>query len=116
MKFYQELRKSVKLRYSDTIDHKEYEAKMQKLMDNYISAEEVIRITNPVDILNEKQFEEEIERLGSKRAKADAIRTRLTKSVNTKWDENPAYYKRFSERIKKRFKLIRNSEFLRRSI
>ncbi|MEH7114593.1 type I restriction endonuclease subunit R [Neobacillus niacini] len=100
LKFFQELRKSVKLRYSDTIDHKEYEAKMQKLMDNYISAEEVIRITNPVDILNEKAFEEELERLDTKRAKADAIRTRLTKSVNTKWDENPAYYKRFSERIK----------------
>ncbi|TAA70643.1 type I restriction endonuclease subunit R [Planococcus salinarum] len=99
LRFYQELRKNVKLRYSDAIDHKEYEAKMQKLMDHYISAEDVIRITNPVDILNEQAFEEEIERLGSKRAKADAIRTRLTKSVNTKWDENPAYYKRFSERI-----------------
>lgn len=99
LKFYQELRKSVKLRYSDTIDHKEYEAKMQKLMDNYISAEEVIRITNPVDILNEKAFEEELERLDSKRAKADAIRTRLTKSVSAKWDENPAFYKKFSERI-----------------
>jgi type I restriction enzyme R subunit len=99
LKFFQELRKSVKLRYSDTIDHKEYEVKMQKLMDNYISAEEIIRITNPVDILNEKAFEEELDRLDSKRAKADAIRTRLTKSVNTKWDENPAFYKRFSERI-----------------
>jgi len=99
LKFFQELRKSVKLRYSDSIDHKEYEAKMQKLMDNYIAAEEVIRITNPVDILNEKAFEEELERLDSKRAKADAIRTRLTKSVNKKWDENPSYYKRFSERI-----------------
>ncbi|MDA2631656.1 type I restriction endonuclease subunit R [Bacillus cereus] len=98
-KFFQELRKSVKLRYSDTIDHKEYEAKMQKLMDNYISAEEIIRITNPVDILNEKAFEEELERLDSKRAKADAIRTRLTKSVSAKWDENPAFYKKFSERI-----------------
>ncbi|MFM9329901.1 type I restriction endonuclease subunit R [Paenibacillus mesotrionivorans] len=100
LKFYQELRKAVKLRYSDTIDHKEYEAKMQNLMDHYISAEEVIRITNPVDILNEKAFEEELERLDSKRARADAIRTRLTKSINTKWDENPAYYKKFSERIK----------------
>lgn len=99
LKFFQELRKSVKLRYSDTIDHKEYEAKMQLLMDQYISAEQIIRITNPVDILNEKAFEEEIERLGSKRAKADAIRTRLTKSVSAKWDENPAYYKKFSERI-----------------
>lgn len=108
LKFFQELRKSVKLRYSDTIDHKEYEVKMQKLMDNYISAEEVIRITNPVDILNEKAFEEELDRLDSKRAKADAIRTRLTKSVNTKWDENPAFYKRFSERIQEAIKAYKD--------
>lgn len=99
LKFYQELRKSVMIRYSDTIDHQEYEAKMQRLMDNYISAEEVIRITNPINILDEKKFEEELNRLGSPRARADAIRTRLTKRINVQWDENPAYYKKFSERI-----------------
>ncbi len=32
-------------------------------MDNYISAEDVIRITNPVDILDKKGFEKELERL-----------------------------------------------------
>jgi len=69
-------------------------------MDNYISAEEVIRITKPVDILDKINFEKELERLGSKRAKADAIRTRMTKSISEKWDENPAFYKKFSERIK----------------
>jgi type I restriction enzyme, R subunit len=99
IKFFQELRKSVKLRYSDGIDHKEYEAQMQKLMDNYISAEEVIRITNPVDILDKSKFEQELDRLGSKRAKADAIRTRMSKSISQKWDENPAHYKKFSKRI-----------------
>lgn len=98
-RFYQELRKAVKLRYSDTIDHKEYEAKMQNLMDNYIAAEDVLRITNPVDILDEKGFERELERLGTPRGKADAIRTRLTRSIQGKWEENPAYYKKFSERI-----------------
>lgn len=98
-RFFQDLRKSVKIRYSDTIDHKEYEAKMQKLMDSYIAAEDVVRITNPVDILNAQAFEEEIARLGSKRAKADAIRTRLTKSIQTKWEENPSYYENFSERV-----------------
>lgn len=118
-KFFQDLRKSVKLRYSDTIDHKEYEAKMQKLMDNYIAAEEVIRITNPVDILNAKAFEEELERLESKRAKADAIRTRLTKSIHAKWDENPSYYKKFSERIQEAIqeykdKRISEAEYLNR--
>lgn len=99
LKFYQELRASVKLRYSDTIDHKEYEAKMRNLMDTYIAAEEVIQITAPVDILNEKEFEDELMRLGSPRAKADAIQTRMTKRISEKWDENPTYYKKFSERI-----------------
>ena len=118
-RFFQDLRKSVKMRYSDTIDHQEYEAKMQKLMDNYIAAEDVIRITNPIDILNTKAFEEEIERLGSKRAKADAIRTRLTKSIHTRWDENPSYYKKFSERIEEviqeyKDKRISEAEYLKR--
>lgn len=98
-KFYQELRASVKLRYSDTIDHKEYEPKMRNLMDTYIAAEDVIQITAPVDILDEEEFEEELMRLDSKRAKADAIRTRMTKRINAKWDENPAYYKTFAQRI-----------------
>ena len=119
LKFYQELRKNVKLRYSDTIDHREYEAKMQMLMDNYISAEEVIRITNPVDIMDEKGFEEELKRLQSPRAKADAIRTRLSKRIETKWDENPAYYKKFSERIEEALqaykdKRISEAEYLQR--
>jgi len=99
LKFYQELRAAVKLRYSDTFDNKEYEAKMRNLMDTYIAAEDVIQITAPVDILNEEEFEEEIERLGSPRAKADTIKTRMTKSINTKWDENPIFYKKFSQLI-----------------
>ncbi|MDU2111619.1 MAG: DUF3387 domain-containing protein, partial [Clostridiales bacterium] len=100
-KFYQKLRQSVKRRYSDSIDHKEYEARMQKLIDNYIAAEGMMYITNPVDILDEKAFEEEVKRVDNPRSKADTIRTRLGKSISEKWDENPAYYKKFSERIEK---------------
>jgi type I restriction enzyme R subunit len=119
LKFFQELRRAVKIRYSDAIDYKEYEAKMQNLMDNYISAEEVIRITNPVDILDEKKFEEELERLESSRARADAIRTRLSKRLDTVWDENPVYYKKFSERIEETLKeykdkRISEAEYLKR--
>jgi type I restriction enzyme R subunit len=119
LKFYQELRKAVKIRYSDAVDHKEYEAKMQKLMDNYISAEEVVRITNPVDILDEKKFEEELARLVSPRARADAIRTRLSKRLDAVWEENPVYYKKFSERIEETLQLykdkrISEAEYLKR--
>lgn len=119
LKFYQELRAAVKIRYSDIIDNKEYEAKMRNLMDTYIAAEDVIQITTPVDILNEDEFEEELMRLGSTRAKADAIRTRMTKRINAKWNENPAYYKKFSERIEEiinqyKEKRISNADYLER--
>ncbi|SJT05918.1 type I restriction endonuclease subunit R [Clostridioides difficile] len=100
-KFCQKLRQSVKRRYSDSIDNKEYEARMQKLIDNYIAAEGMMYITNPVDILDEKAFEEEVKNTKNPRSKADTIRTRLGKSISEKWDEDPTYYKKFSERIEK---------------
>src|SRR5699024_3692503 len=100
-KFYQKLRQSVKRRYSDSIDNKEYEARMQKLLDNYIEAEDMMYITNQVDILDEKAFEEEVKNAKNPRTKTDTIRTRLGKSISEKWDENPTYYKKFSERIEK---------------
>lgn len=119
LKFYQELRATVKLRYSDVIDHGEYEPKMRNLMDTYVAAEDVINITAPVDILNEEEFEEEILRLGSPRSKADAIRTRMTKSINEKWNENPIYYKKFSVRIEEiiaeyKAKRISDADYLKR--
>lgn len=99
LKYYQELRSTVRIRYSDALDHKEYEGKMRNLMDTYIAAEEVLIITEPTDILNKEKFNEELERLGSSRSKADAIRTRMTQRIQFKYDENPSYYRKFSERI-----------------
>ncbi len=99
LNFFVELRKSVKIRYSDNINYKEYEPQMRNLMDNYIVAEEVIKITKPVDIMDKKNFTEELERLGSKRAKADAIRTRITRSISQNFEENPAYYEKFSKLV-----------------
>ena len=117
LKFYQILRETVKKRYSDEIDHKAYEVRMQKLMDNYIAAEGMMHITNPVDILDEEAFDKELERMSSNRSKADTIRTRMGRSISEKWQENPAYYKKFSERIAKiiedyKEKRISDAEYL----
>lgn len=98
-KFYQNLRESVKHRYSDFVNFKDYETKMQKLIDNYIAAEEMIKITDPVDILDKAGFDKELSTIKGDRSKADTIRTRLNQSISIKYDENPAYYKKFSDRI-----------------
>ena len=64
-------------------------------------------------------IEEELERLGSGRAKADAIMTRMSKRIDAKWDENPAFYKKFSERIEEvlaqyKEKRISEADYLKR--
>ena len=117
--FYQKLRATVKLRYSETIDHKEYEAKMQKLLDNYVVAKEMMRITEPVDITDAENFDKELEKMGTDRGKADAIRTRLTRTISEKSKEDPAYYKKFSTRIEETIEEYRNrritdSEYLQK--
>ena len=75
------------------------------------------QITSPVDILNKDDFERELEELGSLRAKADAINSKLTKSISEKYQENPAYYDSFSQRIRAALdqykeRVISESEYL----
>ena len=65
----------------------------------------------------DEETKKELEELGSLRSKADAIASRLTKSIIKKYDENPAYYDSFSKRIKEalelyRKKVVSESEYL----
>ena len=115
--FFSKVRRSVKIRYCDAIDNREYEPLMQNLLDMHLSVAGLKQITNPVDILNKDDFERELEELGSLRAKADAITSRLSKSISAKYEENPAYYDSFSKRIKDALdqykeKVISEAEYL----
>ena len=115
--FFSKVRRSVKIRYCDTIDNSEYEPLMQNLLDTHLSVAGLKQLTNPVDILNKDDFERELEELGTLRAKADAITSRLSRSISAKYEENPAYYDSFSKRIKDALdqykeKVISEAEYL----
>lgn len=90
---------------------------VQNLLDTHLSVAGLKQITSPVDILNKDDFERELEELGSLRAKADAINSKLTKSISEKYQENPAYYDSFSQRIRAALdqykeRVISESEYL----
>jgi len=115
--FFSKVRRSVKLQYCDAIDNAEYEPLMQNLLDTHLSVAGLKKITSPIDILNKDDFEKELEELGSLRSKADAIASRMTRSISEKHDENPAYYDSFSKRIRDalalyREKVISEAEYL----
>jgi type I restriction enzyme R subunit len=98
--FFSKVRRSVKIRYADAIDNAEYEPQMQNLLDTHLTVVGLKQITNPVDVLDSDELEKEITELGSARARADAIRSTMTKSISEHHDENPAFYDSFSKRIK----------------
>ncbi len=97
--FYSKVRRSIKIRYDDAIDHAEFDPLIQRLLDEYVSADKILPLTNPVVITEREAFERELEYLGSLRAKADAIRNRLDRDIREKQAGDPLFYERFSKKI-----------------
>ncbi|MFP4042536.1 MAG: UvrB domain 3-containing protein, partial [Bacteroidales bacterium] len=118
-KFFQRLRISVKRRYSDEIDYKQYEKQIQKLIDTHITSDEVIQLTDQVNIFEKEKFSKEVERIEGKAAKADTIASRTKKTINENMDDDPVFYKKFSKLLQEaiddwRQRRISDAEYLER--
>ena len=98
--FFIKLRTAVLQRYSDVIDYKQYEGQIQKLIDTHIQTEGVETITELVNIFDKEKFQQEVENTTGKAAKADRIASRTKKHITEKMEEDPAFYKKFSEMLK----------------
>ena len=102
---FQSLKASVKLRYAEAIDYRDYEPKIKKLLDTHIQANEVVQLNEPVNIFDDEAFmevKEEQAVYGSKKttaSKADSIAHATKKVITEKMDEDPAFYEKFSKLI-----------------
>lgn len=91
------LRSAVQLRYSDTIDYKQYEGQIQKLINRHVESGAVKPITELVNIFDTEAFEREVEKVVGTAAKADTIASRTSKFITENMDSDPAFYKKFSQ-------------------
>lgn len=94
------LRIAVMERYSDAVDFKQYEGQIQKLIDTHVTTEKIETITELVNIFDKELFQQELENTIGKAAKADKIASRTAKHISEKMDEDPAFYKKFSQMLK----------------
>ena len=104
LKYFQNLRTSVKLRYAEAIEYRDYGPKIKKLLDTHIQANEVIQLNEPVDIFNDQSFEaikqgQDIHCSRPPAARADTIAHATKKVIHEKMDEDPAFYEKFSQLI-----------------
>ena len=102
--FFKKLKDSVSLRFNDSVDFSKYEDGIRRLLDTYVNAEDAKIIIEPLDILNKDKMEEQLARLGSKEAKAEAIQTRQVEVLESRRYDDPILYMTFMERINKTIK------------
>lgn len=124
LKRFHNLKASVKLRYAESIDYRDYEPKIRKLLDTHIQANQVIRLNEPVNIFDEKTFgmvKEERGIYASKTtaSRADAIAHATRRVITEKMNEDPALYEKFSKMIQQaideyRDKRISDLEYLKK--
>jgi type I restriction enzyme R subunit len=85
--------------YLDKISFTQYEKQLQKLLDQHVITEEIIRLVEPLNILDTEAFAEEVEKLVGPRAKAEKIAAATSKYLSINIDLNPALFKKLSELI-----------------
>ncbi|MFZ3157786.1 MAG: hypothetical protein WA124_09840, partial [Smithella sp.] len=122
---FQKLKASVKMRYAESIDYRDYEPKIKKLLDTHIQASEVIQLNEPINIFDSNMFKTIKEEQGvygkTTASQADAIAFATRKVISEKMGEDPAFYEKFSKLIQQaiedfRAKRISDLEYLNRAV
>jgi type I restriction enzyme, R subunit len=107
-KQFNELRRSVQLRYQEVVDLKEFEPKIQKLLDDHVVAMPATTIIDLVNINDPNALKAVLEEQGiSEASKADRIASATRRAITEKMDEDPAFYRRFSELLEETIRAYR---------
>ncbi len=117
LKRFQNLKMSVKLRYAEAIDYRDYEPKIKKLLDTHIQANEVIQLNEPVDIFDEQNFNavklgQDVYSGKSTAAKADTIAYATKKIISARMETDPVFYGKFSTLIQQAIDDFKNQRIL----
>jgi type I restriction enzyme R subunit len=118
-KQFSELKRAVQLRYQETVDLKEFEPKIQKLLDDHVVAMPAETIIEVVNINDPEALRAVVNETGiSDASKADRIASATRRTITEKMEEDPALYRRFSEMLEQaireyREKRISEKEYLK---
>ncbi len=114
-KQFSELKRSVQLRYQETVDVREFEPKIQKLLDDHVVAMPAETIIEVVNINDPDALKAVVEETGvSEASKADRIASATRRAITEKMDEDPTFYKQFSELLEETIRAYREKRLSER--
>jgi type I restriction enzyme R subunit len=111
LKFFVQRRASAARRYAESVDFRQYEGPIQKLLDTYVSAGEVETVVEPVDIFNREAFKREVAQFSSPEAKAEVIANRIWHTITEHLQEDPVFYRKLSEMLQETYERYRKERW-----
>ncbi len=100
LKFFQNLRAAVSLRFQERVDFSEFEPKIKKLLDTHIGAGEVKQLCDPTVLFDDAERQKLLDDpAASADAKADRIASATQRIIEKEMEKDPAFYQKFSVMI-----------------
>ena len=107
-KQFSELRRSVQLRYQETVDVREFEPKIQKLLDDHVVALPAETIIEVVNINDPGALQAVVEETGvSEASRADRIASATRRAITEKMEQDPTFYRQFSDLLEESIRAYR---------
>ena len=114
-KQFSELKRSVQIRYQETVDLHEFEPKIQKLLDDHVVAMPAEIIIEKVNINDAAALNAVLEEAGvSQASKADRIASATSRTITERMEEDPAFYKQFSKLLEEAIRAYREKRLSER--
>lgn len=111
LKRFMEIKKAVKLSMAEIVDFSKYKMQLSKILDDYLTADEVHILTDELDISNTKEFNKFVENNGlSKKSQADAIAAQTDKIIKENFEKDPKFYGKFTDIINEIIKKIKEAK------
>ena len=104
LKRFIEIKKTTQLSLAEKVDFSKYKDQIMKLLDKYVTAKDVEVLSKEISLSDMREFNQYIEddRNGlSDKSKADAILAQTKKVIKERYEQDEAFYGKFSELIDK---------------
>lgn len=113
LKRFIEIKKTTQLAMAEKVDFSKYKDQILKLLDKYVTAKEVEVLSKEISLSDAYEFNQYIEdeKNGlSDKSKADAILAQTKKVIKEKYEQDEAFYGKFSELIDKLLNDLKNAK------
>ena len=113
LKRFVEIKKTTQLVSGERVDFSKYKDQLHKLLDKYVTAEDVEILSKEINLSDVREFNEYIdnEKNGlSDKSKAAAIAAQTSKVIQERYKQDEVFYKRFSDKIKALLEELKNAK------